>query len=80
MKQTIIILLTIIATSIITGSVITYYKIKIERIEIHYQISIRANQSGGTDTDYQNAVYQVCNEHGITDQETIEEILKEFYL
>lgn len=80
MKQNIIILLTIIAASIITGSVIAYYKSRLERIEIHYQISIKANQLGGTDTDYQKAVYQICNEKGITDEETIEEILREFYL
>lgn len=80
MKQTIIILLVIIAASIITGSIIAYYKVKLERIEIHYKISIKANQLGGTNTDYQNAVYQICNEYEVTDQETIEEILKEFYL
>lgn len=58
----------------------SYYIAKYKEIKLYEQIDLKANQSGGTDTDYQNAIYQICNEKGITDQEYIEELLNHYYL
>ena len=72
--------ITMLISFIFLYYITAYYLDKYEQIKLYDQIELKAMQSGGTDTDYQNAIYQICNEKGITDQEYIEELLNHYYL
>ena len=72
--------ITMLISFIFLYYITAYYLDKYEQIKLYDQIELKANQLGGTDTDYQNAIYQICNEKGITDQEYIESLLNHCYL